>query len=98
MVVTASREPENPAESNQSVETVTHNDVIENNFRSLPEALDLTPGVSVQKTTHGHGSPFIGGFTGRQKLYLVDGIRINNSTFRSGPVQYANTIDGLGLE
>lgn len=98
VVVTASREPENAADSTQSVETVTNDDMIENNFRSLPEALALTPGVSVQKTTHGHGSPFIRGFTGRQNLYLVDGIRMNNSTFRSGPVQYANTIDGLGLE
>ena len=98
VVVTASREPENVANSTQSVETVTNDEMIENNFRSLPEALALTPGVSVQKTTHGHGSPFIRGFTGRQNLYLVDGIRMNNSTFRSGPIQYANTIDGLGLE
>jgi len=98
VVVTASREPENRANSTQSVDTITKEDFLEKNFRTLPEALALTPGVSVQKTTHGHGSPFIRGFTGRQNLYLIDGIRFNNSTFRSGPVQYANTIDGLGLE
>ena len=98
VVVTASRELENKTDSTQSVETVTQEEFLEKNFRTLPEALALTPGVSVQKTTHGHGSPFIRGFTGRQNLYLVDGIRFNNSTFRSGPVQYANTVDGLGLE
>lgn len=98
VVVTASRSPETASSTIQSVSTVTKDDLIDNAFRTLPEALRFTPGVSVQKTAHGHGSPFIRGFTGRQNLYLVDGIRINNSTFRSGPVQYANTIDALGLD
>lgn len=66
--------------------------------RTLPEALQYTPGVSIQKTGNGAGSPFIRGFTGRQNLLLVDGVRINNSTFRSGPVQYWNTIDSLTID
>ena len=98
VIVTASRSPESLASTTQSVSTVTNNDIIENGFRTLPEALAFTPGVSVQKTTHGHGSPYIRGFTGRQNLYLVDGIRLNNSTFRSGPVQYGNTVDALNLD
>ena len=52
----------------------------------------------VQKTSYGHGSPFIRGFTGRQNLLLVDGVRFNNSTFRGGPVQYWNTLDSLSLD
>ncbi len=66
--------------------------------RTLPEALQYIPGILVQKTTYGHGSPFIRGFTGRQNLLLVDGIRVNNSTFRSGPVQYWNTVDPLAID
>lgn len=66
--------------------------------RTLPEALQYTPGVLVQKTAHGHGSPFIRGFTGRQNLLLMDGVRLNNSTFRSGPVQYWNTVDSWSLD
>ena len=52
----------------------------------------------MQKTAHGHGSPIIRGFTGRQNLLLVDGIRVNNSTFRGGPVQYWNTVDALAID
>ena len=66
--------------------------------RSLPEALEHVPGVLVQKTAYGHGSPFIRGFTGRRNLLLYDGVRVNNSTFRSGPVQYWNTFDPWGLD
>ena len=97
-VVTASRLEESADDSPQLTEVITSEDFVEQGFRTVPEAFALTPGVSVQKTTHGQGSPFIRGFTGRQNLFLVDGIRLNNSTFRSGPVQYANTIDAFSLD
>lgn len=66
--------------------------------RTLPEALKETPGVMVQKTAYGQGSPFIRGFTGFRTLMLVDGIRLNNSVFRDGPNQYWNTVDPLSVE
>ncbi|GAB4421889.1 MAG: TonB-dependent receptor [Bacteroidia bacterium] len=66
--------------------------------RSTPEALMGVPGVWMQKTNHGGGSPFVRGLTGNQTLLLVDGIRLNNSTYRYGPNQYLNTIDPLTLD
>src|SRR5512137_1384276 len=61
--------------------------------RTLPEALGEVPGVLVQKTSNGQGSPFIRGFTGFRNVLLIDGIRLNNSVFRDGPNQYWNTVD-----
>ena len=66
--------------------------------RTTPEALIGLNGVFVQKTNHGGGSPFVRGLTGNQVLMLVDGIRLNNSTFRYGPNQYLNTIDAFGID
>lgn len=66
--------------------------------RSTPEALSRMNGVFVQKTNHGGGSPFVRGLTGNQTLILVDGIRLNNSTFRYGPNQYLNTIDPFTIQ
>ncbi|NJO03611.1 MAG: TonB-dependent receptor plug domain-containing protein, partial [Bacteroidia bacterium] len=65
--------------------------------RSTPEALIGTTGVWMQKTNHGSGSPFIRGLTGNQTLLVVDGIRLNNATFRYGPNQYLNTVSPLSL-
>lgn len=98
MVVTASRIEQESQRTPYSVRESNASIFQESQRRSLPESLLYVPGVLVQKTTHGHGSPFIRGFTGRQNLLLVDGVRINNSTFRSGPIQYWNTIDLLAVE
>jgi hemoglobin/transferrin/lactoferrin receptor protein len=98
LVVTASRTPETPLEVPYSTATLSEEFLQDNQLRTLPEALQYTPGVLVQKTAHGHGSPFIRGFTGRQNLLLVDGIRTNNSTWRGGPVQYWNTVDSQSID
>lgn len=98
LVITASRNPTALRDLPYSGSSFSAEDFRENSIRTLPDALRLTPGVLVQKTAHGHGSPYIRGFTGRQNLLLVDGVRINNSTFRGGPVQYWNTIDPYSLD
>jgi outer membrane receptor protein involved in Fe transport len=61
----------------------------------MPQALSYVPGVWMQKTNHGGGSAFVRGLTGYQTLLMIDGIRLNNSTYRSGPNQYLNTVDPL---
>lgn len=61
--------------------------------RNIPESLIGSTGVWVQKTNHGGGAPIIRGLVGNQVLLMVDGIRINNSTYRYGPNQYLSTID-----
>ena len=97
-VISASRMVEVLKDSPYSVALIGSDDLLGDAIRTLPEALRDVPGVLIQKTTHAQGSPFIRGFTGRQNLLLVDGVRINNSTFRSGPVQYWNTVDSNAIE
>ncbi len=70
----------------------------ERSYRTLPQMLRNVPAVMVQETGAGQGSPYIRGFTGQQTLLLIDGVRLNNSVFRSGPNQYWNTIDAMSLD
>jgi len=98
LVITATRSGLGADDVPYSLSVLDSDHLSENARRTLPDALQYTPGVLVQKTAHGHGSPFIRGFTGRQNLLMVDGVRINNSTFRSGPVQYWSTIDALSID
>ncbi len=66
--------------------------------RSAPDALRYEPGVYVQQSAHSQASPYVRGLTGQQTLIMFDGIRLNNSTFRSGPNQYFFTVDARSIQ
>ena len=94
LVVTATRLPMRSFEVPALVSTTDAATVQElYQSRTLPDVLGELPGVAVQKTAHGQGSPFIRGYTGFRNVLLVDGIRLNNSVFREGANQYWNTVD-----
>ena len=80
------------------VSSIAAKQIQQNGARTTPEALMGVSGVFLQKTNHGGGSAFIRGLTGNQTLLVIDGIRINNATFRYGPNQYLNTIDMFTLK
>jgi len=89
---------EEPFDTLREVSVLDAADLAERRPRTVPEALMEMPGAFVQKTNHAGGSPFVRGMTGPQNLILVDGVRVSNSTYRTGPIQYLNTIDGFSLE
>ncbi|MHC4944268.1 MAG: TonB-dependent receptor plug domain-containing protein [Planctomycetota bacterium] len=99
IVVTATRTENDPFEVPAYINTVDEKDIKERLLsRTVPEALKETAGVMVQKTSHGQGSTYIRGLTGFRTLFLIDGIRLNNSVFRDGPNQYWTTVDPLSLD
>jgi hemoglobin/transferrin/lactoferrin receptor protein len=98
IVITANRSSQEVFHTASSVSVLNKKDLKNNSSRTAPEAFIGINGVFVQKTNHGGGSAFVRGLTGNQTLILIDGIRLNNSTFRYGPNQYLNTIDPFFIE
>lgn len=98
VIVTAGRTEQKEKTIPYTGNTVKRNELNRFQPRTTPEALMGVTGVFVQKTNHGGGSAFVRGLTGNQTLILVDGIRLNNSTFRYGPNQYLNTIDAYSIQ
>ncbi|MCG8379300.1 MAG: TonB-dependent receptor, partial [Proteobacteria bacterium] len=98
IIITATRGNISTFEAPYSVNVIQQREFENKQIRSLPEALTETPGVLVQKTANGHGSPFIRGFTGYRTLALIDGVRYNNSVYRDGPNEYFSLIDFNTLE
>jgi outer membrane receptor protein involved in Fe transport len=97
-VVTASRVEEEPFLAGQSVDVLSKRELQQRQPRTAPEALRESPGVFVQETNFGGGSPIVRGMVGPQVLLLIDGIRLNNAVFRTGPLQYFNLLDQYEID
>jgi hemoglobin/transferrin/lactoferrin receptor protein len=98
VVVTATRNPVSNFEVSEFISELNHVNILQLSPMSTPDLISNIAGVWMQKTNHGGGSPYVRGLTGYHTLLVMDGIRINNAVFRSGPNQYLNTIDPYILE
>ena len=89
-------ESESLASTTQSVSTVTNNDIIENGFRASRKPLHSLP-VSRCKRQLVDMAPLTSSLReDRTSIWSTNSL--DNSTFRSGPVQYGNTVDALNLD
>ena len=86
-------QPQEVSQAAQAQEVLMDAEIARQPANILPQALRDLPGMHIQQTTSGQGSPFVRGLTGQQVLSLINGVRFNNSTFRPGANQYTALID-----
>ncbi len=98
ITITGTRTERDTFGTPHAISVVTPEEIERYRLSTTADLLREEAGIQVQKTTTGQGSPIIRGLTGYQTLILIDGIRLNNSTFRSGPNQYMSTIDSGQVE
>ena len=92
VTVTAARAEKDPFKTPNAITVLNLKQLERTNTEHASNLLRDAVGVSAQQTTVGQGSPLLRGLTGYQTLIQVDWVRLNNSTFRSGPNQYTATI------
>jgi outer membrane receptor protein involved in Fe transport len=97
-VITAQRKETLKLRVPRSIETLKKDKIKEIQPSSLPETLKESTGIMVQITNRGAGAPIIRGMIGPKNLIVVDGIRFNNSIFRTGPNQYLALFDPWSLK
>ena len=98
IIITGTRADRTLDEEPYPVEVIELEELQRDLPRTVPEALRRLPGVLVQKSGSGHGSPYIRGFTGNRTLLVIDGIRYNNATYRDGANEYFAQVDQFTLD
>ena len=98
VILSVARSESNVNQVAEKVSVIKSEDVFLTSPSSGAELLELSPGVRIQKSQGGGGSPIIRGFEANRVLIVVDGVRMNNAIYRSGHLQNSITIDPNNIE
>jgi hemoglobin/transferrin/lactoferrin receptor protein len=82
----------------EKIEILTRRKIQQLAPQTTADLLAATPGLRVQKSQGGGGSPVIRGFEANRVLLVMDNVRMNNAIYRSGHLQSAITVDPSSLE
>ena len=82
----------------EKVNVISSEEISLNNPSTGGDILKLSPGIRLQKTQGGGGSPVLRGFEANRVLLVVDGVRMNNAIYRTGHLQNSITIDPNNIE
>ncbi len=93
VLVSAQRFDQKRKYSPRQIEVVSAKKLTELQPATLGDALINTGQVFVQKSQMGGSSPVLRGFEASRVLLVVDGVRMNNATYRAGHLQDIITID-----
>ena len=76
----------------ERVAVITSKDIEKLSPQTSADLLAAIPGIKVQKSQMGGGSPVIRGMESNRVLLVIDGVRMNNAIYRKGHLQNAITV------
>tara|TARA_B100000963_G_scaffold84564_1_gene72190 strand:+ start:6359 stop:8866 length:2508 start_codon:yes stop_codon:yes gene_type:complete len=98
VVLSVGRNKQNLKYISRKVSLISSGDLSSNVYKTGAEILYEAGGIHVQKSQSGGGSPVIRGFEANRVLLVIDGVRMNNTIYRSGHLQNSITVDPNYLE
>jgi hemoglobin/transferrin/lactoferrin receptor protein len=90
--LSASKGKESISRIAEQVAVYSSKDIQNSTPQTSADMLANIPGVKVQKTQFGGGSPVLRGMEANRILLVVDGVRMNNAIYRKGHLQNSITI------
>ncbi|MCF6213337.1 MAG: TonB-dependent receptor [Flavobacteriaceae bacterium] len=94
----ASKGKEKRSRIAEQIEGVSFLDIQKLSPQSAADVLADIPGVKVQKSQFGGGSPVIRGMEANRVLLVIDGVRMNNAIYRKGHLQNSITVSPTQLD
>ncbi|QOD60031.1 TonB-dependent receptor [Polaribacter haliotis] len=76
----------------EQIAVLTTRDIQRVSPQTSADLLATIPGIKVQKSQFGGGSPVIRGMESNRVLLVVDGVRMNNTIYRKGHLQNSITV------
>ncbi len=98
VILSASRGKEMRSRIAETVAVSSREEIIKLAPQTSADLLASLPGIKVQKTQLGGGSPVIRGMEANRVLLVVDGVRMNNAIYRTGHLQNSITVSPTVLE
>lgn len=98
ILVSSQRLGSTRAKTSRQIEVITAKQMQLAQQGTMADVLAQTGQVFVQKSQLGGGSPVLRGFESSRVLLVVDGVRMNNATYRAGHLQDIITVDQFMLD
>jgi len=96
--LSASKAQEKTTRIAEQIAIVSNKDIQNSTSQTTADILAEVPGIKIQKTQFGGGSPVIRGMEANRILLVVDGVRMNNAIYRKGHLQNSITVSPNLLE
>ena len=82
----------------ERVAVINAKEIIKLSPQTSADLLAAIPGIKVQKSQMGGGSPVIRGMESNRVMLVIDGVRMNNAIYRKGHLQNAITVSPNQLD
>lgn len=92
VVISVFKKEEKTKRIAEQIAVLSSKDIQKISAQTSADLLATIPGIKVQKSQFGGGSPVIRGMESNRVLLVVDGVRMNNAIYRKGHLQSSITI------
>jgi outer membrane receptor protein involved in Fe transport len=92
LIYSVDRTPERTFETSRAVKVISGDEIRRMNPSGLAQILEEQAGIVVSRRPSG-GRPFIRGLSGKQIMIMIDGVKVNNTSWGPDVTEYLNLVE-----